>query len=171
MGGKGPGRKGPVYHQQQSPRDQFDTSWRPCRGGKKAKMQIELFQRKFNEYLKEKRAPDQRPTSIEDDARSDSSGFPDFPAKLQDLDLSEEEPDVEVEVEEERVEVETEEVQPGSSSDRPKPSSALDSAPGVSSSPASVPVLSAAPVSVPIALPSVLSLAAPLAPPLVPKAS
>ena len=62
--------------------------------------------------------------------------------------MSEEEPDVEVEVEEERVEVETEEVQRGSSSDRPKPSSALDSAPGVSSSPASVPVLSAAPVSV-----------------------
>ena len=54
MGGKGPGRKGPGYHQQHSPRDKFDTSWRPRRGGKKAKTQKELFQRKFNEYLKEK---------------------------------------------------------------------------------------------------------------------
>jgi hypothetical protein len=81
------GGRGSGYHGQHPPRDKFDLDWKPRFGGKKARKQKELFERKYKEYLESKGLPPLVPDEIEE-IQSDDSGFPDFPGR--NLDLSDE---------------------------------------------------------------------------------
>ena len=40
-----------AYHVQHPPRDKFDPDWKPRRGGKKARKQKGLFERRYREWL------------------------------------------------------------------------------------------------------------------------
>eukprot|EP00435_Cladocopium_sp_Y103_P072178 s497_g39.t1 len=72
------------YHVNAPPKDKFDPNWRPRRGGKKARKQKELFERKYKEYLQEQGIPNIDPATL-GEIESDDSGFPDFPFKVADL--------------------------------------------------------------------------------------
>ena len=116
MGGKGRGkgrRDSSGSHIQGPQQDKFDPNWKPRRGGKKARKQAEVYQRKYLEWLQSVGVPAHRETQPEE--ISSSSGFPDFPGELERLaELDDLLPgEVEVTVLE----------APGSSSDRPKSSS------------------------------------------------
>ena len=72
------------YHIQHPPRDKFDPNWKPRRGGKKARKQKELSERRYKEWLESKGAPPIVPEEIEE-IQSDDSGPPDSSIFLQDL--------------------------------------------------------------------------------------
>ena len=83
--GKGGGRKGrdtTGYHQQGPQKDKSDPNWKPTRGGKRARKQAELYQRRYQEWLESLGVPEPREQE-ESGADSDSSGFPDFPGRLE----------------------------------------------------------------------------------------
>ena len=85
-GGKGnkqpSSSKGSGWHIQHEPRNKFDPEWKPRRGGKKAKRQQQLFQRKYSEWLASQGVPEPAENL---EVGSDSSGFPDFPGSLERL--------------------------------------------------------------------------------------
>ena len=92
------GSKGSGWHIQAPPQDKTDPDWQPRRGGKKAKKQKLLFERRYNEFLASQGIPD----SIEvQSPGSQSSGFPDFPGTLEQLAEVEAEETVDVVIEEE----------------------------------------------------------------------
>ena len=93
-GGRPKGRDTTGYHIQGPPKDKTDPNWRPRRGGKKSKKQKELFERRlYEEWLASQGVPPAQ--QFDQGAESDSSGFPDFPGDLNQL-----EEEVEVVIEE-----------------------------------------------------------------------
>ena len=65
------------YHVQHPPRDdKFDPNWKPRRGGKKARKQKELSERRYKEWFESKGVPPIVPEEIEE-IQSDDSGPPD----------------------------------------------------------------------------------------------
>jgi len=76
--GKRGGQGSSGYHVQHPPRDKFDPNWKPRRGGKKARKQKELSERRYREWLESKGVPPIVPEEIEEIQSDDSdSGHPD----------------------------------------------------------------------------------------------